>query len=271
MERKPLIIIMIILTILLSGCTKGYQQVEEEWSLVENDVMTFSDGVSVDLWTRDFFGDDVYKLSDGTVLLRVQELAGPSNTYVGGNESYDDLTELAQKKVDEYYYNQRLLYDVDEELKKAYSEYLQFDKNPAKFNDHFISQEIVPITSNDKIMSFLTSVILPVEGQVVTESHFGAVFDRETGEYIDIWDIFTLEESEVRKILIDKSGVEELGLKVELENALESKYICMFDEYFEVMFPQGTLSSQDQVFIISIYYDDVQNIMQDWAMINKLN
>lgn len=75
---------------------------------------TLSDGTNVYVWRGS--GYDNYRLADGTVLLRVDDSSVPENSYVGGVESLDDLSEAAKAGVLEFYDEQGLLYDVQIEL-----------------------------------------------------------------------------------------------------------------------------------------------------------
>ncbi len=159
-------------------------QTEEELGLKEKKVITFSDGESADLWRPDNSGCDIYKLSDGTMLISIQDPAGPGNVYVGGVENFDDLSETAQQAVSAFYEKQGLLYDTQSELKSAYAEYLKCKESGTKYHERYITQDIAPTASNDDIMCFLTSVTLPVNGQTVQEVRIGAAFDRTTGKVL---------------------------------------------------------------------------------------
>ena len=261
MKREYLVIVLVFMVFLLNGCL-GSKQQEEKWTLIEKNVITLSDGASVDLWTSDIPFYDVYKLADETILLRVEKQVELADSLVIGVESYNDLSELAQGAVDDYYDNLGLLYNLNKELEKAYAEY---KKEGARFNSYFISQTTVPIASNDKIMCFLTAVTVPIEGQTVDEFHIGAVFDKSTGEYIDVWDVFITEKKETKKILLEKSGIEDSSLKVELIDAFEWGNVCMFRDHLEIFFPQGILPSQEHSLFVAIDYDDIQDILQNWA------
>lgn len=55
------------------------------------------------------------------LLLAVTDSSGPDNCYVGGIESFDDLSETAKEKVLAYYEAQGTLYDEEAELERAYA------------------------------------------------------------------------------------------------------------------------------------------------------
>lgn len=68
---------------------------------------TVSDGTEVDLLqygTGSF--SNRYQLRNGTELLYELNPTGPENMYVGGIESFDDLSEVAKKNVSAYYAEQ---------------------------------------------------------------------------------------------------------------------------------------------------------------------
>ncbi len=269
MRIKWLPITILLCLLLLMGCSSEPRQEPERWTLVEEKVMTFSDGESVNLWRRVPFGHAAYKLSDETTLLLVQDPAGPANVYVGGVKSLDDLSEPAQRAVAAFYEEQGLLYNVPSELEKAYADYLACQDKGTLFHEHYISQDIVPTASNDSIICFLTSVILPVNGQMAQEVHLGAVFSRETGEVLNNWELFSLPEDEARQRLLDIFNVADSALRTEMQAALKPEYIILFPDNLDVTFPRGTLPSQAYSYSIGLGYDELQGVIQSWAIPNS--
>lgn len=255
--------------VLLAGCFSDVQQMEETWVLEDEKVITFSDGESADLWRTDRIGYAFYKLSDRTMLLTIQEPSGPDNVFVGGVESFADLSESVQDAVSTFYKEQGVLYDTRSQLQNAYADYLTCKENGTEFNKHYISQNIAPSASNKNIMSFLTSVILPVDGQIVRELRWGAAFNRETGEVLSNWDLFTLPEAEARQWLLDAFDVDDPIIKAEMDDALKPEYIILFPENLEVTFPQGTLPSQAYSYGFGIKYNELQDVLHPWAIPNN--
>jgi hypothetical protein len=240
----------------------------EELGLKEKKVITFSDGESADLWRPDYSNRDIYKLSDGTVLLTVQDTVGPGNVYVGGVESFDDLSDAAKKAVSAFYEKQGLLYDTRSELKNAYAEYLACKESGTEYHERHITQDIAPTASNDTIMCFQTSVILPTKGDEVQELRLGASFDRNTGKALGNWDLFALPEAEARQRLLDAFDVEP-ALRAEMEAALKPEYITLFPESLSVTFPQGTLPSQEHAYGFGLKYNKLKDVLHPWAIPNS--
>ena len=96
----------------------------------------------------------IYKLSDGTTLMTIQDPAGPRNVYVGGMESFDDLSESAQKAISAFYKQQGLLYDTQSELDTAYAEYLTCKESGTEYYERYITQDIAPTASNDNMKMY---------------------------------------------------------------------------------------------------------------------
>ncbi len=256
--------------LLTAGCAAGMQQDQDTWTLKEEKVVTFSDGESADLWWRDYSVDEYYKLADGTTLLIIQQPSGPENVSVAGVESFADLGESAQKAVLSYYDERGLLYDTQAELEKAYAEYRACKESGTEYHKRRVSQDVAPTASNDKIMCFITSVLLPVGGQTVQELRLGAVFDRETGEVISNWDLFTLPEQEARQMLLDVFDAD-AALRAEMEAALRPEYIILFPDNLEVTFPQGTLPSQEHSYGFGLDYEEYRDALQSWAIPDNLD
>lgn len=268
--KRLFVAVLLLGLVLPAGCSRAsdYQPAEDPWVLEQEKVITFSDGESADLWS---WGNRVpfYKLRDGTLLLSISGPTGPESVSGGGVESYADLTEAAQKAVSVYFDQQGLLYDTDSELEKAYADYLACKADGTEFQSRYVSQDIYPTASNEKIMGFATSVMLPVDRESSQELRLGAVFDRKTGEALSIWDLFTVPEAEARQRLLDAYKLADPVLRAEMEAALKPEYIVLFPDYLYVTFPQGSLPSQQYGYIFDIDYDKLRDVLQTWAIPNK--
>ena len=75
-----------------------------------SETAALSDGTTLNIW-RSIHGS-AYTLPNGAELLRVRDLSGPERVYVGGTESFDDLTQTAQANVLKFYEDHGLLYDL---------------------------------------------------------------------------------------------------------------------------------------------------------------
>lgn len=229
-----------------------------------SETATLSDGSNIDIWN--YFYDFVYTLQNGTELLRIRNLTGPNNVYVGGIESFDDLGEEARSNVLKFYENQGLLYDIQDELEKAYDGYLK-KEDFSKFSAYLISQDIAPTASNEHMMYFLTSVLLPIDNNHYYEYRIGAAFDRKTGKAISNWDLFSCSPKEAKQKILDIAGVSDPILRKEMEIAFKPESIILFPDNLEVSFQQGTLPSQENSYILGLDYDDrLSGILNEWAI-----
>lgn len=261
-------VILLWCSVLLVGCSDNSQVFVEGLILEEENVMTFSDGESVNLWRGEIFGDSIYKLSNDTALLTIREPSGPQLPYASNMENSDDLSESTQKAINDFYEEQGLLYDIQAELEKAYEEYLFFKENEKVYQARYISQDIVQTASNDNIICFLTTVTLPIKESMVQELRLGAIFDRKTGESLSNWDIFDMTEKEAQQWLIGKIVVDDSTLKNEMEAALKPEYIIMFPKRLEISFPHGTLPSQEHSYGTGFDYFELLDVLQYWAIPN---
>lgn len=234
-------------------------------SYLTDDSERLSDGTALDVWKDS--DSTVYRLEDGTELLRVQNPSGPEGVYAGGTESFDDLGEKAQAGIRAYYDERGILYNVQEELEQAYAACQKSLKNNEEFSTWTVSQEVVPTASSEKIICFQTNIILPDNNGSGSEYYLGAVFDRETGEYMDTWELFSCEKDEAAKKILDMAGIEEEPLRSEMIKSMNSENMVLFNEGIEVYFPRGTLKSQEELYILGLGYDDrLGEILQEWAI-----
>lgn len=226
------------------------------------DAYVLEDGTELDIWIQSDSSN--YCMKDGTDLLVEQNPYGPDNSYVGGVYSLDTMPEAAQEKVLTYYQEQGMLYDVEVELERAYKDYLE---NPEEFDSYYVAQTISPSASNEKMLWYLTSVMLPLNETSGQEIRLGAAFDRETGEHISNFELFTCPEEELLQKLLDCAKLTDDDLRAEMEAAFRPEYITFFPENIEVAFPAGTLPSQEYSYMLGLdVNEEVREILQDWAV-----
>ena len=238
--------------------------VTETAHLTTRNAFTFPDGVTADLWEENFTRSH-YALSDGTVLLRIDG-HGPENVYVGNTGSFDDFTPAAQERVLAFYEEQGLLYDEITHLLRAYSFY---QNDPDNFQALLVGQDISPCFSNGNIVSFLTTVTEPISPGHIDELRLCHTFDRNTGERISNYDLFTVPPEDILALLLDHAGYEnwENAPSIEeMQAALQPEYIHLSQNHINIMFPTGSLPSQEHGcgFGLSIFGQE-WNALQDWA------
>ena len=237
----------LVCCLLLAGCSRQAEIRELEFVLAE---LPLCDGTTVDLWREDGWedGDCYYRLSDGTDLLRVKLPMGPENVH-NTYENVEDLNETARAAVLAWFENRGLLYDTERELERAYGRYLACQENREEYADRFVQQIIYPAGSNEAIICFVTEVTLPLEEpQKVEMITLQTVFDRETGQVISGWDLFTIPEAEVRAWVAEHAAGDDPVLRREMETALEPEWIYLFSEGLSVDFPLGSLPSQETAY-----------------------
>lgn len=243
-----------------SGMTATEVQIDQ---LLTRNAHTLQNGTQIDILTG--LSHTMYCLADGTQLLMVRTPSGPDDVYVGGVEALDDLSEDVQQKIKEYYDAQGILYDELQTLEDAYRAYRIAEDD---FSAFILGQEIVPASSNDEIISFLTCVTMPADGRyLATELRFGTVFDKDTGDVIPAYDLFTCEQDEIIAKLAELCKLDDPALQTEMEAAFKPEYVILFPDNLEVTFPYGALSEYGNSFGMGFDYSpEVLELLQPWAI-----
>lgn len=219
---------------------------------------TLADGTPVDLFKASLY--HTYSLEDGSELLFVQKPTKVEETYIPGIGSLKDLPEAAQEKIGAYYDAQGLLYDELQTLEDAYDAYLAAEN----FQTCTLGQEIFPSAVNEEIIYFMTIASLPE-----TEARLCAAFDKQSGEEIPMEEIFTCEPRELGSRLAEISGITDETLIEEIKAAFRLEYVTVSQNYLEVNFPAGTLSSEEFALGMGFdYNEDVCELFQPWALPN---
>lgn len=236
--------------------------------------VTLRDGTVIDVLAEDdLYTDRTYMLPDGTELLRARGPSGPENHHVGGLESFDDLSETAKEKVSAYYEAQGALYDEAEELERAYA---AWKKKGTDFRCYNVEQSTSPSGSSEKVMYFRTGLTLPLDhGDNCTayEVALGAAFDRETGEYLSLWDLFQCPEEEAKQAIIDAcldwngSG----AVRQEVTAAFTPERVIVNKDGLSMDYEPGSMPSQEHGYYFHADIGAVSDLMYDWAVPDQVN
>ena len=236
----------------------------ESGHLETEQAYTFSDGVSVDLW--DQWPGHRYLFPDRRELLIVEKQNGPENTHVSNVDSFDTLSPQVQEKVLAFYEEQGMLYDELTELEKVYSFY---KADPENFSSYRVGQNTVPIFSNEHIFSFLTTVTTPLKPGYGTTLELCHTFDRETGELISNYDLFTAAPEEILPLLLSYTTYEHwenAPSLEEMQGALKPEYIHLSNNYIGINFPAGSLPDHEHGYGFSIsLFGQEWDALQPWA------
>lgn len=224
---------------------------------------TLSDGTELTV-RRDYIYT-TYMTADGVELLREEEPVGPDNVSVGGLPSLADLSGEAQQAIMAHYAELGLLYDLDEEIEKAYREYLAAEDKSA-FQSCLLSQHISPSACSGKLIWYSAYVTRPVGSGLHQQTSSHTVFDRKTGARIDTASLFLCSEAEAARVILDASGMPDTQLKREMEKAFRFDYLNFHSGALDVCFPAGSLSSQNTDHILGIDYEALTDILHPWAV-----
>ena len=128
-----------------------------------------------------------------------------------------------------------MLYDEQAELERAYAAWLEAG-DASDFQTWGLSQRIVPTALSEGVAYFLTTVERPVGNFIMEQQRIGSAFDRETGEYIEAWELFTCPPDEAVRRILDLSELTEPEQRAEMEAAFEPECLTFFEDRLEVSF-----------------------------------
>ena len=205
-----------------------------------------------------------YQLPDGTELLNDRTYY-PLGEMIGDQAEQDGLSPEAAQNIRDFYDRRGPLYHTDALLEAAYAELQARDGEPFD-NGHLVEQSTYFSASNDRLWYAGTVVYLPLKDGYGTELRLGEVFDRATGEPVDLWDLFACPPEEAPERLIAALGVDDPVLEAELRAALKPEYVIFGDASLEVNFPQGTLPSQEYSWGTGVHYAQLEGLLHSWAV-----
>ena len=195
------------------------------------DPILLQDGTQVEVWQKN--GGVLYALPKGPELLDVHTPYPP----------------------------QGLLYDELEELEAVYQSYLEAG-SPASFSTCLILQDTYLSASSPRVIYFTTSLQAPSKYLEV-----GTAFYRDTGERVDMEDLFTCTSEELEQALLDEAEITDPTLRQEMEEAFDLDRLILYPDLLKVGFEAGSLPSQDATYFLSFDYDDtILERMHAWAV-----
>ena len=222
------------------------------------DLMTLNDGTQVEVWQG--HRGVLYALHDGPELLDVHT-PYPPDIALDGVQGLEELSQEAQDNIVAYYEKQGLLYDELEELEAVYQSYLEAG-SPASFSTCHILQDTYLSASSPRVIYFTTSLQAPSKYLEV-----GTAFYRDTGERVDMEDLFTCTSEELEQALLDEAEITDPTLRQEMEEAFDLDRLILYPDLLKVGFEAGSLPSQDATYFLSFDYDDtILERMHAWAV-----
>lgn len=259
-RRTWTVAVLLVGALYLTGCGKEPEPPQPEWTLVQETAAVLPDGARVDLWHTDANSYNIYKLSDGTALLAVQGPNALGSVTTEGVDGFDALSADAKRAVQLYFDEQGTLYDVQKELEAAYAAY---GTDWEDWTERVVVQEIRPVASSSRMMSFYTS--LSVNGSPLPDYRLGAVFDRETGKKIELWELFTVSQETAMERLLEGGEIRDPALYAELAAALQPDRVVLFEDCVGVYFPKSLLTTMDS-YEFTVSYDALTDVLQPWAI-----
>lgn len=278
-SRKVLTLSALLAAGLLTGCGNSDKTEEVHsfavWEKTDEASYIFSDGVTAEKWKNE--KEDTrqyrYRLENGTDLLETTDVLSPEDEMDSELSGFEGLSDTAKVKVRIWYQDQGLLYDLDKELEDAYQDYLECEKSREHFTCHKVSQDVTESAENAEYMVILTAVTTPKKLHFdggTTCNYQTAIFNRSTGEAIDLWSLFTMPEEEAKEELAKTCSVEDTTVsEQDVGPVMDQGQILLFQDYLEVWFPYGTWERQEFDKGFGFEYNKIEGLLYEWAVPQK--
>lgn len=219
--------------------------------------LTLADGTSLTVWQAGF--DREYCAPDGAVLL--EERLG--SEAADALENVSGLTEEAKENILGFYEAQGILYDLPAQLEKAWAAYNESED----FGLYTLGQEVNLCAENGSTLWLVTTVTLPLGGQVIAEEPVCAAFDKATGKALSAEELFTCTGDELAAALLDAAGITDEPRRDEMMAAFDERRVVFRSEALEVFYPVGAVPSEETALILGLEYtDEVKALLQPRAL-----
>ena len=234
--------------------------------VAEEDAVILLDGTAIDVWRQS--ASRSYLEKDGQEILWETPPLWPEHVQVMGTEGLSDVEEAAREKIVAFYRERGLLYDLNAELEKAHADYKAHQPGEEDFQARVVGQEISPTAGAPGVVYFLTQLNMPQAGTAYgTSLRLGEAFDRQTGQKLEMEDLFTCSPEEVLEKILEMAALGDPALAQEMRAAFDQANMVFFNENMEVSFPAGSLPSQEYMYIVGLEYEKgLAEIMHPWAV-----
>ena len=131
--------------------------------------------------------------------------------------------------------------------------------------------------SNDRMLYFTVTGTTSEKGKHTKEIGMGMAFDRETGEPMEVWDLFRCTKEELVQTILKCSKISDSVLEQEMIEALRPEYILFYPDMLEVRFPNGTLPSKEEKgqsyasFAFDWSEKAIKEIVHEWAIPKEIH
>lgn len=257
----PKRLLLLLLSLLLSGCGQSPEPV----SSVEEPTDPF----------HYVFEERAYLLPDGE----------PRGAALG--ESYENealrlhwtypapqtgsLTAPATKAMCAWFQKQGLLCDTEALVNTALADYADAQDSGRTFQPYHVTQDTHLTCQSVGLWGFSTTVSTPANfprDQYMEESIYQSDFFDAAGEYLELWDLFTVPEATVRRRLLDlcqkAAPPEDSTSLAELEQWFQPSSVVFWPEHVEVVYGPDTLEKNQRIYAFA--YGGLADILQSWAL-----
>ena len=127
--------------------------------------------------------------------------------------------------------------------------------------------DITPTAANAEVIYFTTTIERYIDGGAVSIEPHCVPFSKETGEAMELQDVFLCTPETLIQTLLSHSNIATPELEPEMIDAFRLDYVTIGQERLGVTFPDGTLPSHEGTATFRFSYDDaVTWLMQPWAV-----
>ena len=259
--KRRLVSLALCGMMLLTGCQPTAVQ-EEIWELEQENVVSFTDGETVDCWrgyqngVRESWA--VYELSDGTVILLEDDPTGPES-----DDGYKALGEDVQAAVSAWYESTGKRYDLHPLLQAAYTRCKEEEKE--QFQPGRVTQSIASTASNDAVICFATTVNEAIDPDQAQTVRYSAFFDRASGQRLELWSFFSQPEAAVRQAMAAAASTDP-AVQERLAAAIDPEHVILLPDHLEVDFPAGAFEGQSSSYTLSVDYTQLAGLLDSRSM-----
>lgn len=222
-----------------------------ESALAQQPVL-LKDGTSLELWEGPYWQKN-YKLDGQTIFLEDRP---------GGIFLPEDMEQALAAKLSARYDKLGRAYDLPKLLENAYSEW---KSAPDKYGQpRKVIQETALAAQSEEVVYVQTYLELR-SSMGAEQLRMGEAFRKSSGEPVGAAELFSCSMDRLLDVLFEQNGIEE-ATAAELKAAFRPELLVFYPDALEIYWPAGSMTGQDSAFVLGADIEDLEGLIQPWAV-----
>ncbi len=220
-------------------------------SIPYGEPLTLEDGTRIAVRLNRY--GPAYYAPDGMLLFQ-EDNQTPGDIFMD-RVDFDIVSKEVQDKIYARYRELGEFYDAEYQVERAWAEYNELGRH-RDFRMYIAHQTTGSSCYNDRVIFYSTNVVLSRNTRRTYEKYYHAIYDRETGETVSVWDLFRPDAGEMQEwLLLHFEPLDIDRRRIIAENFDPQWFYCGRDG-FGMFLPWDCVPNDDGPYMYYLFFTD---------------